>query len=134
MANRKFDITLVQPGARSWGARSPKKLWKIILGTADVPMTLLADELQRVYSEKKTELVAVHLQVNDRLETWINPLMIQNLERMQQVEAKINETKGNAAARRFWLKMLKLEEFDAGLCFAGLRNEIENFKRAFEFS
>lgn len=131
----RVDVSLVvESDCRSWAPRSPRRIRKVIL-KADVAFSRIVDELSRFYSLHGRRIVATCMQLNGeskRHEIWTNPLMSEALARMQQTRDRANQADGNESAKRFWMKSLRLDEFEVGLSFEVLENEVKNFSGSFE--
>jgi hypothetical protein len=131
--HQKIDVALILHHSDcSCLRKSSGNLRKVVLARANIPIQAVAEQLQKYHAEKGRQIIAVRLQQKKSQRTWINPRFTEALEKMEQLQTKINQADGNDSAKRFWQKLLRLEEFECEqLDFGTLQTELGNFGKPF---
>lgn len=119
----KQNIALDIIDKRSGVKTTWRRIRKITLRNADTDFEEIAREVNGVLSD----VLAMQLKVGSRHCNWINPMVLEIFQNMQKTHTEAGTANGNDSARRFWRKLETLYEFDAGLGFAELSNELKNY-------
>jgi hypothetical protein len=138
---QRVDVALCLEVPSSWNrsiVRRGPKIRKVVIGTSDVPVSRVADELSRFHNQK---VVAVKMQLDrpKRQESWLNPEIVEKLVEIKATRNQLTILRNNGGKGvNFFSKTLRMLEADVTVDFGEnaerLQIELDNFSRRFSLT